>query len=233
MKLKEDDVVLCNVEKIDGAGIFLKIDGEEIRGTMILPEVAAGRIRNLREYVAPGRKVVCKVLKIHKDHIELSLRRVTAKERVRVLEAYKKERALASILKIAGENAEKVIAKIKEKYFLVDFFDEFESEPKLLEEFLVGEKAKKVAQMFFEKSVKEKKVEKKFSLKSFSGSGVEDLKEILDFPDVEIHYLGSGTFSLFAKGADFKSAGAKIEEIMKEIESRAKKKNAVLELKVK
>ena len=62
-KLQEGDIVLCTVEKIAGTTIFLKIedDGE---GTMIVSEVSAGRIRNLRDYIVPNKKVVGKILSI-------------------------------------------------------------------------------------------------------------------------------------------------------------------------
>ena len=81
MELREDDVVMCTVKEIEGTTVFLEIEGNGT-GTMVMSEVAAGRIRNLREYVFPKKKVVCKVFKIaNGGHIELSLRRVTGKER--------------------------------------------------------------------------------------------------------------------------------------------------------
>lgn len=232
MELKNEDVVFCTVEKIEGATVFLSIDGQRLRGTMPLSEVAAGRIRNIREYVSVGRKIVCKVLKIYDDHVELSLRRVTTKEREQIVEASKKERALASVLKIIGEDSEKVISKINEKYGL-EFFADFEEDFSVLDEFLSKEKAAKVSSMFLEKSVKEKKVEKRFLLRSDAENGVSVLKEILDFPEVEIHYLGSGSFSISAKGNDFKSAATKVDSSLKEIETRAKKKGAAFEVKGK
>src|SRR3990172_9083617 len=94
----EGDLVMCTVKKIEGASIFLELeDGTE--GSLSLPEVSAGRIRNIRDFVSQGKKVVCKVLRITKGHPELSLRRVTAGEREEVKERYKKERTLTSILK--------------------------------------------------------------------------------------------------------------------------------------
>ncbi len=76
MELTEGSLVLCTVKKIEKTNIFLDIDGYG-EGSMVLSEVAAGRIRNLREYVFPNKKIVCKILNIDKGHIELSLRRVT------------------------------------------------------------------------------------------------------------------------------------------------------------
>jgi len=123
MSIKVDDVVLCTVKKIEGTTVFLDIEGDG-QGSLVLSEVAAGRIRNLREYVFPKKKIVCKILKISGDHVELSLRRVTAKEREQVLDRSKKERALKSMLKSVGADAESVVSKIKEEYDLVEFLED-------------------------------------------------------------------------------------------------------------
>ena len=51
MELKENDLVLCAVDRIVGTIVFVKIEGEKKEGSIILSEIAPGRIRNLREYV--------------------------------------------------------------------------------------------------------------------------------------------------------------------------------------
>jgi len=74
MELEVGDVVLCTVDKIAGTVVFVKIDrnGE---GNIITSEIAPGRIRNLREYVVPKKKIVCKILRISPNgNINLSLR---------------------------------------------------------------------------------------------------------------------------------------------------------------
>ncbi len=229
MEINEDDLLFCKVTGIQGASVFFEIDGEKRQGTMIMSEVAAGRIRNLREYVSPGRKVVCKVLRVFQDHIELSLRRVTAKEREQVLQGFKKERALVNVLGVVGENAEKIISKIKEEYEVEDFLEHARSDLKLLEKYVGKEKAKKVAEIIAEKESKEKSVLKKFVLRSDSERGASDLKEILEIKDAEIHYLGSSVFSISVSGRDLKEAGNNSVRVLEEIEDRAKKKKAFFE----
>jgi len=235
MELKEDDIVFCTVKKVERMNVFVEIVGNRREGTVVMSEIAAGRIRNIREYVSPGRKIVCKILRIREGHIELSLRRVTVRERTQAQDAYKKERALVSVLKTIGEEPEKILDKIRGSYSLVDFFEEVRENKKLFEEFLSKEKAAKVIEMFTEKAVKERKVERKFSLVSFSESGVKELKEILHFEDkeVDIRYLGSGIFSVSVTGSDLKKQDLKVEEVLGEIEKRAKNKKAVFEVKRK
>lgn len=227
MKYNVDDVVLCRVKKIEGTTVFLEVE-DGFPGSMILSEVAAGRIRNLRQYVSPSRKVVCKVLRVTSDHLELSLRRVTGNERLEVLDRVKKERAFVSMLRIVGEKKE-VIEKVKEKYNIVDFLEEARENVKVLEKFLSKEKAKKIFDILKEKVGKDKEVEREIVLKSFSSEGLKDIKEILKL-DVEVHYLGSSRFSIFVSGKDFKEANVKMEEVLEEIRKRAEKKKAEFSL---
>ena len=78
MELEEGDVVLCTVERIVGTIVFVRIKGDG-EGSITMSEIAPGRIRNLRDYVVPKKKIVCKVLRISPNrNTDLSLRRVTS-----------------------------------------------------------------------------------------------------------------------------------------------------------
>jgi translation initiation factor 2 alpha subunit (eIF-2alpha) len=57
MELEVGDVVLCTVDRTAGTVVFVKIDGYG-EGSIITSEIAPGRIRNLREYVVPKKKIV-------------------------------------------------------------------------------------------------------------------------------------------------------------------------------
>lgn len=232
MELEEGSVVLCTVKKIEKTNIFLDIedDGE---GSMVLSEVAAGRIRNLREYVFPNKKIVCKVLRKDNNHIQLSLRRVTGKERETVLEHYKKERRLASMLKTIVKNPEEIIKKIKKEHDFVDFLEEARNLPSMLSKFFEKGEIEKLEKILAEKIEKERTVKKTFKLTSDSPSGVYDIKEILNVKNVEIHYLGSSNFSILTKAPDFKEANKKLSDALEQIEKKAKLKHAYLEMREK
>jgi len=230
MEVNEDDVVLCTVKKIEGTTVFLDIEGDG-PGSMVMSEVAAGRIRNLREYVIPNKKIVCKVLRIVKGTPQLSLRRVTSKEREIVMDHYKKERSLTSMLKTITKSPEKILEKIKAKYDIVDFLEEARESPKILENFMTKSESLSLAKILAEKKEKEKTVRKIISIISHSPSGLKVIKEILVLPDVKISYLGSSNFSISASGKDFKEANQKIDLALLEIEKRSKKHSAILEIK--
>ena len=227
MKYKEDDVILCKVKKIEGTSVFVETE-EGIPGSMTLSEVAAGRIRNLREYVSPNRLIVCKVLRIAGEHLELSLRRVTSGEKSETLERHKREKAFANMLKTIGEK-ENVIEEIKKEHDISEFLEEAREDVKVLEKYFDKEKAKKLFGILAEKIGKDKVVEEKFVLRSEEEDGIKVIKEILDV-DAEIHYLGSGRFSINASGKDFKEADIKLNETLEEIRKRAEKKKAFFEI---
>jgi translation initiation factor 2 alpha subunit (eIF-2alpha) len=233
MEIKEDDLVMCTVKRIEGTTIFLDVEGDG-EGSMVLSEIAAGRIRNLREYVAPNKKIVCKVLKIINGHPQLSFRRVTAKEKEEIRERYTKERTLTSIFKAVLENYEEILLKIKSKEDLWKLYDEAKENPSILEVYLSKENAKKISGLLSEKKEKEKESKKIFVLKSFSEKGLEDIKEILDLKqEADIHYLGSSQFSISSKGKEFKEINSKIDDALATIEKKAKDKKAIFETKEK
>ena len=91
MNFKEDDLILGTVKKIEGTTAYVELDNET-QGSLSFSEIAPGRIRNIREFISLGKKIVCKVLRVRDSHVELTLRRVTSKERQLVLDSHKKRK---------------------------------------------------------------------------------------------------------------------------------------------
>jgi len=119
-QLDVGDVVLCTVDRIVGTTVFVMIgDNNRTEGSIIVSEISPGRIRNLRDFVTPKKKIVCKIIRINQGNIELSLRRVTSKEKKEVIDNFKQDKRYQSILKTSvGDKAESIINKKKEKYEL-------------------------------------------------------------------------------------------------------------------
>lgn len=233
MVLKEESIVVCKVKSIEGAAVFLDIEGGW-EGSMTMSEVAAGRIRNLREYVFPNKQIVCKVLKIDSEgHAQLSLRRVTGKEREDAEKAYKKEKMFSEILKSITPKSKEIVEKIKEDYSISEFVDELSESPELLEKFLDKEKAKKVGEFIKEREKTEKTIKKEIILKTDSESGVKDIKEILSDNKLKINYLGSSKFVISSVAKDFKEANSLLNSSLEIISKRAKEKKAHFEVKEK
>ncbi|MAG27966.1 hypothetical protein CMI47_20770 [Candidatus Pacearchaeota archaeon] len=232
MALKESDLVLCTVKKIEKTTVFVDIEPSG-QGTIVLSEIAAGRIRNLRDYVSPGRKIVCKILKISKGHIDLSLRRVTSKEKEEVTEAYKKEATLKSMLKTFSKDPEKILDSIKAKSTIPEFMEEARENPKIIESFLSKTDAAKLTKILADRPEKQKTIKKTFKLMSIGPSGIKDLKAILETKEAEINYLGSSKFSISIKTTNPKEAEVLLEKILKQIKEKAQKHKTQFDYKEK
>tara|TARA_Y100000310_G_scaffold344518_1_gene457705 strand:+ start:1030 stop:1737 length:708 start_codon:yes stop_codon:yes gene_type:complete len=234
MDLKEDDIVLCIVKKVEGTTVFVDISSSNKKGTIVFSEVSAGRIRNLRDFVSPNKKIVCKVLKIHQDHAELSLRRVTAKESSLALERHKKETTFKKLLSSISKDSEKIIEKISASHDLSDFIEEARESPALLSKFMTLSVSTKISKILSEKSTSTKTVKKIFILKSLSASGLLDIKSALsNIKDVKVSYLGSSKFSLTVSAPEFKEAESIALSALEEIEKKAKAKSLSFILKDK
>lgn len=222
--LEEGQIVLCIVKNIAGTSVFVKIEGYDKEGTIVTSEIAPGRIRNLRDYVAPNKKIVCKILRIDKERIDLSLRRVSAKEKKEILEVYEREKNLIATLKTIIKNPEEAIKKIKESSSLVEFFEQAKENPKLLENLMEKDEAAKLLKILKEKKEKEIFVKRKFSLSSQAEDGIIKIKRVVP---QDATYLAAGKFLIELKNKNYKEANLKVNQILEEIEKKAKKENCV------
>ena len=227
-KFEEGDIVLCTVTKIIGTHVFVEIDipGEKIEGNIIFSEIAPGRIRNIRDYVVPKKKIVCKVLRIHGDRVELSLRRVTKKEKKELLEKYKQEKTYINIFKkITGEKAEKIIDEITKKQRFYDFVEKLKENPQKIEEKIGKEKAQQFLKIITSQKKKKAIIKKIFNLTSNSPEGIILIKDILNLNEknVQIKHISAGKYSIKTEAEDIKKADNYLKEILSEIEKKAKK----------
>lgn len=236
MDFKEEDLVLCVVKRIAGTTVFVKIADEEKEGIIITSEIAPGRIRNLRDYVIPGKKIVCKVLSIDKQgNINLSLRRVTDKEKRGVLEKEHREKDSLSILRsVLKEKAEEVTIKIRQKEkSLYEFLQLCKDTPKLLEKYFSKEETEKICKIITERKDKQVEVKKDFSLTSKESDGLKRIKKILLPYKESISYIAAGRFVIKIKAGDYKEANSKTQKILQDIEAKSKQENCDFNVKEK
>ncbi len=234
--MKEGDLVLCTVEKISGTTVFVKIENkEEKEGTIITSEIAPGRIRNLRDYVVPGKKIVCKVLEIdNAGNIHLSLRRVRDKEKREVMDKYEKEKTAFNILKsVVKEKASEIKKEVEaKKISIYDFLQSCKEAPEKLKKYLNNEEAEKLCKILKEKKGRKAEVKKQFKLTSDAENGITIIKNILS-PYKNITYLAAGKFILGMEGDNYKEANQQIQKILTEIEEKSKEHKCEFEVKEK
>lgn len=227
-ELNEGDLVLCTVKSIDRTTVFVTIEGNG-EGTIITSEIAPGRIRNLREYVIPGKKIVCKILRIEGNNIHLSLRRVSKKEKEEVMEKQEKEKSALSILKsVLNEKAIEVAEKVKKSSHLHEFLSICKENPKKLEEYMKKEDAEKVCKILQQQKERKVEVKKEFKLSSRNPEGIKIIKIILETckGNCEISYLAAGRYSMKITSDNYKTANASINNAIEQIEKKAKEKKA-------
>jgi translation initiation factor 2 subunit 1 len=217
---KENEVVLCTVKEIKKPQVFLIIDKYGVEGVMQFSEVAPGRIRNIREYVSPNKKVVCKVLRIlDSGHIDLSLRRVTEKERRSVMEEYTREKDSESLLKaILKDKFEDIKQKILERYkSFYKFLEEFKKNREIVREVGIEEKYLKEIEEEIERRFKEKEIRKKFLLeiKTTAEDGIERIKKFLVeiSQEAKILYISAPRYEITIEGNDIKQINKKLKKI--------------------
>ena len=234
MALEEGENVLCTVIKIEKTSVFVKVE-DNGEGTIVISEIAPGRIRNLRDYVIQGKRIVCKILRIDKDNIHLSLRRVSEKEKKEVLEKYERERNSLSILRsVLKERAEETAKKIKQKEkSLYEFLQFCKENPEELKKYLSEEESSRICKILQEKKEKKVEVKKDFNLTTNASNGIIKIKGILLPYKEHVIYLAAGKFSLKVISSDYKKANSELNRILQEIEKNAKKENCDFKVKEK
>lgn len=222
--LEPGDIVMCTVERIVGTTVFVKID-DNGEGTIILSEIAPGRIRNLRDYVVPKKRIVCKVLRISRDRIDLSLRRVTPKEQKELLEIYQQEQSCKSILKtVLGEKSQETIEKICSTGNVSEFFDAAKKDKKELEKIVGKANAEKIISILKTQKQKTYEIKKEISLTTTKANGLSLIKEILGKTNgVKVKYVAAGKYFLIAESTDPKKAENVLKTDIENIEKNAKK----------
>ena len=226
----EGDLILCTVTSVQFHSVFVDIEEYGKGGMIHISEVSPGRIRNIRDFVKEGKKIVCKVLRINqeKGYIDLSLRRVNESEKKRKIEDIKKEQNAEKIIEIAagkiGIKTEQLYMEISEKIMknyssLHAFFEEAIKDDKLLESVVSDKKYLKIIDETVKQRIKPTEVEIKGKLKitTFAPDGIGIIKESLKKAEdagkgkITINYLGSGLYRFMIRAPDYKEA----EKLMK------------------
>ena len=99
------DLVMATIESVMDYGAYANLDEFNKRGFLHISEISSARVRNLHDFIRERQKMVLKVLRVdlEKGHIDLSLRRVTKRERIEKVKAWKKDRKGEVLLKAVAE----------------------------------------------------------------------------------------------------------------------------------
>lgn len=235
-ELEEGDLVLCTVDRIVGTIVFVKIHhpGETREGSIVFSEVAPGRIRNIRNYIVPKKKIVCKVLRVKEGQIHLSLRRVSQEERKEVINQFKLEKSYISIIKnfIQDEKkAQEIIQKMQETEGIYDFIEQSKENPEKLEKLIGKETADKILSKIKEQKKKVSVIKKEFELSTTQEDGIEKIKSLLseiekENEEIKIKYVSAGKYYIKAEAEEeIKKLDQKVQSILSELQEKAKEQD--------
>jgi len=242
---QSEELVLCTVTGVNPHSVFCTLDEYGGRTGMIhISEVAPGRIRNIREFVQEGKKVVCKVLQINKEkgHIDLSLRRVNQTQKTNKLNQIKQEQLAEKIIEYAAKQTgdsvltlyNKLAEKLMPEYGTIFAAFEQASQDKLNLETAVDKKVAKLLTDAIKQRIKppEVKISGDLKLTSYASDGVQEIKDVLAIATkagVEVRYLGAGTYHFEVIAEDYKDAEKTLAAAIDPIMEQAKEKDITAE----
>jgi translation initiation factor 2 subunit 1 len=230
---EEDELVLCTINNIHYHSVFARLDEYDKTGLIHISEVSPGRIRNIRDFVVEGKKVVCKVLRVDKvkGHIDLSLRRVNENQKRRKINELKEEQKAEKIIEMVakGNNIDtlKLYGPLKEKILqkyddLKSCFKDVVKKNDLLETLGVDKDISLQLVELIKQRFKEEEIVIGGMLKlhSYEPDGLEVVKKALKSAEesdkkVSIAYTGGGSYKLEVKSDNYKEAEKILEKAVK------------------
>lgn len=112
------ELVLASVKKVTDHGAYVSLEeyGDK-EGLLHRSEISTSWIRNIRNHVREGQKLVLKVIRVNpqKGHIDLSRKRVTKRGRIDKIYTFKHERKAETFLKAIAKTLKKPVEEIIEK----------------------------------------------------------------------------------------------------------------------
>ncbi|MBI4143319.1 S1 RNA-binding domain-containing protein, partial [Candidatus Woesearchaeota archaeon] len=217
------------VTSVQFHSVFVDIDEYGKGGMIHISEIAPGRIRNIRDFVKEGKKIVCKVLRINqeKGYIDLSLRRVNESEKRRKIDEIKRQQNAEKIIELAAKKSgikteqlySEVSSKIKDYPSLYECFEAASKDDKLLESLGIDKNHARILDEIVKQRIKPSEVEivGKMKITVFAPNGIDVVKDSLKKAEeaakekISINYLGSGLYRFMVKAPDYKEA----EKLMK------------------
>lgn len=249
-KPAEGTYVVCTVKTILNHSVFVTLDEyQNITGMIHISEIAPGRIRNIREFVSEGKKLICMILRIktEREQYDLSLRRVQLNKKRMKLEEIKQEEKAEKILEITAKQLKldfmqvykSLTQKVFEKYAMLHvLFNEVALENEsALKEFVTDGKLHDTLLENIKLRIKAEKIELKrdVTITSFESDGAELIKKAFDelsknIPSEKVRtsYLGSGKYHIHISESDFEK-GEEIYEKVKKIITDSLKNKAEVE----
>lgn len=101
----EGELVVCTITKLNPYSAFALLEEYNRTGMVHISEASSRWIKDIREALREGQRVVCRVLNIDRErgHIGLSVKRVRKEESIRKINEFKAEEKAEKLLEAVGK----------------------------------------------------------------------------------------------------------------------------------
>lgn len=224
---EEGEFVIGTVIEIHPYGAIVNLDEYDKEGMISIREISSGWVKNIRNHVKMGQKVVTKVLKVEpsKGHINLSLRRVSVQQKKITIQQHKQEKKGIKLLEYFAEKnnipmnvvIEKISKPLSEEYEYL--YEAFENalingkkvfKGKIPEEY-IDELYELILSTF---EVQKVEIRADLTIECYESEGIQVIKNALknNVPEIEVKLLGSPKYSVKVTSSDYKTAEAVLTE---------------------
>lgn len=252
-KIKQVENQYVYVDLIDYTGL---VSEEFAKGFIHISEISSRWIKNIRNYVRIGQRVVLRVLRVdtQKGHVDLSLRRVNSAQKENRLKEWKYAVKFENLLQFLIET-EGINLTLDQAYDLIGWsvLNQFDSYQEALEvlkesgiEILddlegVSEDVKKILLKIIEENVKISTVSisGKIRLSFNSENGIDQIKESLieakgiieskETRSINISYIAAPLYQLEIITKDYLDAENILSDALEIIEQKAEQYNGSFE----
>ncbi len=224
---EKGELVICTVTKAKGFGAFVELDEYPgTKGFIHIKEVAPGWVKNIRDHVREGQKIVCKVMDVDpsKGYVDLSLKRVNEHQKREKIQQWKNEQKAKKLLEMVGERIGLSFEECLEKFgyelikkfgSLYNAFEEVARNEKVLEEEGFSNEWTKHFIEIAKENIVIPYVEIKgyVEMKCPTPDGIKYIKKALQMIEgkkgeieIEVRYISAPLYRIEVKAPDYKSA---------------------------
>jgi len=227
---EESDIVICTITSVQYNSVFANLDEYPGKSGIIhISEISPGRIRNIRDYVKEGKKVICKVLRVNEErgHIDLSLRRVNESQKRNKNDELKKEMMAEKIVEFAAKELKlkfedlyrKVFESVSKEYdYLYPCFEDHVVGNYDIKRLNLDKKIIAKLDELIKQRIKPPEVfiSGSFTLITYAPDGIEVIKKALKpavRENVTLKYFGAGKYGITFVAEDYKECEEMVEEV--------------------
>lgn len=229
------ELVVCTVERAKGFGAFVKLEEyPDKKGFIHIKEVAPGWVKNIRDHVREGQRIVCRVIDVDpsKGYVDLSLKRVNEHQKREKIQQWKNEQKGEKLLEMVGER----IGLSKEECyesFGYELIERFGSLYNAFEECAINENVLKEEGFdgewteIFVEIAKENVIVPYVEIKGYIEitcplpDGIKHIKKALKMIEkkneieINVKYISAPVYMIDVRAPDYKSAEKELKERIK------------------